>query len=550
MPSDRPLPRAGALALALGCLIGVTSIGCGDRHGDEGGDKSDGDKVEGPSNEDREQLQREAHREALALALESSRAALSQADPLAAYRAGQGPAAAPPLSFAARGHILEALERAQTDTRDIDERFLEPDSVVILRVIRFGLTRIHDDQKRHPGLRVDPNLPLTMIEETLDELEWRLLVDDCNQDCLDLPGAMAAEIPGLREQLEAASLPATIRAGERCTALAARARGLAERLKAGDQPALVTLADALDTHHRWLLELQAVLPEAKLQTWSAAAPPLRPGNLESIDRLPAALDARAMIRWLSVDERVDLVADRALAEVVRQAVRWRAIETQLLGPGTDPAADGGPDASAPEYATAIVAEDLPTPVTVERCEALLKVLSAGVAGIEDVDAPVLDCERYLVLRGPEPASEGALLLELLDRAVIEPQRRALRRGELAELALVRGQWSEAVHVHLRRIMLLAHIDHRQGRAAALLEGRRALCQAGASLWIHGELGGAPDAPDDPAARAAALAAALGPACSLLDPQQALDEAVADPRAAMVGFGLSLIGDEPARMLGF
>src|SRR5690606_6224545 len=115
-------------------------------------------------------------------------------------------------------------------------------------------------------------------------------------------------------------------------------------------------------------------------------------------------------------------------------------------------------------------------------------IRAGLERIPEVDPPRLDCARYLDLLGDRELHEGALILELLDLGVIEPQRRALRASELPELALVAGYGSPEVHVHLRRVMLLAQIGEPAARSLAIDRGQQALCLAEAALWIHGELG--------------------------------------------------------------
>jgi len=129
---------------------------------------------------------------------------------------------------------------------------------------------------------------------------------------------------------------------------------------------------------------------------------------------------------------------------------------------------------------------------------------------------------------------------LLDEGWIEPQRRRIRSEELPGLALVTGQWSAQVHRHLRRVMLLARLDEPHARARALDEGRAALCLASAALWIHGQVG-----PRDE------LRLMLGPDCGMLGDAKAAEAMVlADPRGALAGLGLALIGDEPAAMAGF
>ncbi|NVB42157.1 hypothetical protein G6O69_30320 [Pseudenhygromyxa sp. WMMC2535] len=513
----------------------ATSSGC------ERTPEADDTKVDPPADaqarEQHEALKREAHKEALAAALRSGRSVFIAADPLGAYAAGRAPAAPPPLSLADRQALRERLEIAKRDAGEIDERYLDPPEVVILRTLRFGLTRLYDELERHPQLRLDPQAGLRAVAETLDELEYRLLGADCDAACLELPAGLAADLPTLRDQLEGASLPALSGAKATATQLAARARGLAQRSAGvrgedlddaqGEALArdLAALAAALDEHAAWLATAEAAVPKASASAaWTDEAPPLRPGGVEELVRMPAHLGARALRRRLSVGERVDLDLERAVADGERFIGRWEAIETQLIGAETS--------------AEAVLAEDPAAPPSVARCEALVERIREDLAAVEEVAAPELDCARFVQLHTPEAIPEGALALEILDRAVIEPQRRKLRGEELPELALIRGRWSEDVHRHLRRIMLLSRIEHPQARAQAVIEGREALCLSTAALWIHAERG----APAD---------LTLGPACAMLGDPAAIDARVsADPDAALTGFGLSLIGDEPARMVGF
>jgi hypothetical protein len=89
-------------------------------------------------------------------------------------------------------------------------------------------------------------------------------------------------------------------------------------------------------------------------------------------------------------------------------------------------------------------------------------------------------------------------------------------------------------------MLLARLSEPAATALALHEGRRALCWAEAALWIHAELG----PPQEVALTIGGPCADLGDAATITA------RVTGDPRGTLAGFGLSLIGDEPARMVGF
>jgi len=489
----------------------------------------DGERVDPPALEQRraeaDAFKRSAHEDAFAAALPVVASALKAGDPFAAYVAGQGPAAIPPWAVGSRATVAHELDEAAAAVGEIDELYLSPASVVILRVSRFGLTRLHDDLARKPPLRQDPVAVLQVVDAVLDELHYRLLTDDCDAACESLPAALAAGLPDTRGQLTAASIAATRRAQamtmaarQRCIELGARP--LAGGLAAG----LEQLAVALDDHHGWLAQLAEALAKATpSQDWTAKLGPIQAGHgPAAIERLPDILGPVALARRLSVEERVDLEPSLALTRTKDHIRRWEALRRELLGPGDPPGAGQV------------------TPVDVERCTQALARIGAGLAGLPEVEAPKLDCERYVGLRGDRGLSEAALIVELLDHGVIEAQRRALRERELAELALVASPWSAQVHTHLRRIMLLARLDQPAALSLAIDGGQQALCLAAASLWIHAQIG----PPSE-------VALAIGPHCAGLGDASTIAALVlGDARGALAGFGLSLIGDQPARMVGF
>lgn len=478
-----------------------------------------------------QQLRQDAHKEALELALESARTALIAVDPLAAYQTGLAPAGSPPLETAERSKVRRIVEPARTALSEIEEAQLPPHEVVILRVLRFALSRAHDELQRRSPTREDPVAGLALLRAQLDELDYRLLHDDCDAACVAAVDALAADASALRRRLVASSSAGLERAMNDCTALAARVRALAqiEIVVAQDElPAkLETLALALDEHRTWLDSVGEALPRAQVREWTAKPLQFDAAGPDEIQRLPDIHGQVALIRRFSVEERIDLSPERAFAQTLRYVGRWEAMQQAMLG-----------DAAAPE--------DLPALLDQARCEAALERVRAALEGVEDLDAPRFDCARYLSLRRPaEPGggavlTEAELILDILDAGVIEPQRRELRSKELPELALVSGQWSLEVHRHLRRVMVLARLDEPAATLAALSAGRSALCLAAATLWVHAELG----PPEQ-------LAKVLGPRCAMLGDIEAVRaQVLADPRASLGGFGLSLIGDEPARMVGF
>jgi hypothetical protein len=498
-----------------------------------------------------EALKASAYREALELALPKIRAALAAADPLAAWQLGFAPAASPPLSTADRKALERLLEPALTAVAEINETYLPGAEVVILRQLRFGLTRINDDLHRRAHVQRDAMVGLAAVDAYLDELRYRLLIDSCDTGCESLPAALAEDVADLSRQLGAASSPGVVHAAAEARARAGEARALAskpatakrEQLRAG----LETLSRACEAYATWLDELAGKLESARgpakpagtqaegrvpaesTGVERAAAPQQWADNpkpravADPVARLPAIIGAPSLVRLFSVEERIDLVPAPAFTEIERHVARWQVLREAML----DPTQRDAPEEPA-------------TVVDVDRCTAALERLRQGLATVPEVAPPVLDCPRYVALLGDEPRTQGQLLLDLLDSGVIEPQRRALRAEELIEVALVSGQWSTQVHTHLRRIMLLARLSEPAASALALREGRHALCWAEAALWIHAELG----PPEEVALTLGGPCADLGDAASITA------RVTGDPRGALAGFGLSRIGDEPARMVGF
>lgn len=458
-----------------------------------------------------------AHREAYARLVEDAIEPLRLADPIVAAQLGRGALAGSPVSSVERRALADALEPVWSSAGEIEESALGPEQVVVIRTIRFGLGRMHDELERRPQGRVDPLAAIAAVERLTEEIEYRLIQGECHDACESAISGLSDTLTSAHQQLAASSLFAADEAAKRARALAERLRGFAER---SSTPSFADAAAALDAHAGVLDSLVARLPEAETLEWSNVASSVRAGGIESIRRLPGPLGERALTRLLGAEERIDLPPAELWALTKQHAARWLRLRNELAG--------------------GELGEDLSRPVDLARCNAARERITEGLAPIAEVDPPKLDCERWLAVRDPVSLREGELVLALIDVGWIEPQRRRLRAEELPAVALVAGQWSPDIHRHLRRVMLLARLDEPHARALALDEGRAALCLAGAALWIHGQLG-----PVDE------LSLMLGDDCALLgDAKDLQARVVADPRGALAGMGLSLIGDEPAAMAGF
>ncbi|MFV8756432.1 hypothetical protein ACNOYE_38280 [Nannocystaceae bacterium ST9] len=458
-----------------------------------------------------------AHREAYARMTSEAIAPLRLADPIAAAQLGDAPLAAAPISLIERRGLASALEPVWSSVGEIDEQALAPDEVIVIRTIRFALGRIHDEVQRRPQVRIEPLAAVRAQEQLADEIEYRLIQAECAQGCASAMVGLADELTSARQQLAGASLPATREAATRARALAERLRGLATR---GELPGLVDAAAALEADALVMDALAERLPGADTLEWSTVAPPVRTSGIESVRRMPGPLGERALTRLLGVEERIDMPLSKLWAQTKQHAARWQRLRAEMI--------------------VGELPEEPALPIDLARCTAARERIAAGLAMIPEIDPPKLDCARWLKITGERAMRESELVLALLDAGWIEPQRRRLRGEELEAVALIGGQWSPDVHRHLRRVMLLARLDEPHARARALDEGRAALCLAGAALWIHAQLG-----PSDE------LRLMLGDDCALIGDADVVQARVlADPRGAMAGLGLSLIGDEPAAMAGF
>lgn len=466
--------------------------------------------------EDRE-FTEAAYREAHARLIDDAIEPLRRADPIAGSQLGRGSLAASPLSLVDRRALAAALEPVWSSVGEIDESALTPDQVVVLRTLRFGLGRIHDEVQRRPQVRIDPLAAVRAVERLTDEIEYRLIQGECDEACGAAMTGLSDTLISAHQQLAASSLSSAREAPRRARALAERLRGLSER---SSMPRLKDAAVALDAHAVLLDGLIGALADAETLEWSTIAPAVRAGGIESIRRLPGPLGEPALTRMLSVEERIDVPAAKLWAQTKQHVSRWQRMRGELV--------------------SGELGEDPSRLVDVDRCNATRERIAVGLGSIEEIDPPKLDCVRWLEVRGDVAMREGELVLALIDVGWIEPQRRRIRREELVGVGLIEGQWSGEVHRHLRRVMLLAQLNEPHARALALDEGRGALCLAGAALWIHGQLGPADE-----------LGVMLGADCRVIG--EAADvqvKVMADPRGALAGVGLSMIGDEPAAMAGF
>ncbi|MCH9681943.1 MAG: hypothetical protein K0V04_10955, partial [Deltaproteobacteria bacterium] len=130
-------------------------------------------------------------------------------------------------------------------------------------------------------------------------------------------------------------------------------------------------------------------------------------------------------------------------------------------------------------------------------------------------------------------SDAQWVLHLIDLGVTQPTRRTNLERTGAEIAMIHGRATPTAQAHALGIAIATAVDR---RAAALHGTRSALrdaCRAAVAVWFHGDLGS-----ED------TLRAKLEPrGCAEITAN--LSEARARPRTALLGLGLTLLGNGPA-----
>ena len=438
-----------------------------------------------------------------------TRRALALADPIVESVLSQTVLNPMPFTVGGRAALRKAVDAAWIEAADIRPEFLPAQSALLLRVARFSLSRLRDEQQRRPSTRVDPAVGLRATAALLDEVGFR------GPQCPGCDEALAAAGPELDAAI--ADLGATNPA--RARAAASDCDALRERLgawrraqpKPDATPGAAVLDAALERAREHLLAVAAAIAQATI------ASPKRdevrvaraPGD---VVRIADRLGADELRRWLDVHE-----SETRDAKTLFEALMPAALQLGALA--TPPAS---PEATVDEARE----------IDAARCEAAWSVL-ASYAKTQPAVVAQFDCDRDRLRIGSH-ASDADLLRALVRAGIVEPTRRASRAATEPMLARVAGEIAPAAHGHSLSLAVLSGAKQVAARARAAAAAQADVCTALVGLWVHGELG------DD-----AALRERLAAPCNGIDIAPLIDAVIARPEPAFAGLGLSLLAMGPA-----
>jgi hypothetical protein len=494
--------RARRLALALAITVGLGGFASGCPTDPEVARTP----TPSPPAAETAEFRAKAHADAYARLVPLARRAFELADPISDAVLADVPLRPRPFSVGGRAALRKAVDAAWIEAAEIRAEFLPPETALLLRVIRFGLSRLRDEQQRRPSTRTDPAIGPRATAALVDEVTWR---GPACAGCDDALGAAGPELDAALADL-GATTPARARAAAtQCDALRAevtawrRAHTDPERLAGA-----LALEAALDRARDRLLAVAGALDRATV----IASPPegLRAARAPTDAlRLPDRLGATELRRVLDVHESEARDASALFAELLGAAA-------QLAG-----LPDPGPiDAAAVK------------PIDEARCVAAWAPL-ATYAKTMPVLVAAFDCARDR-LRLPAAADDHDLVRALVVAGIVEPTRRATRAHTEPVLARVAGDIAPAAHRHALSLAVLSGAKQTEARARAGKAARADVCTALVALWIHGEQG------DD-----AALREQLAGPCRGVEIGPRIDAVLARPEASLAGLGLVMLAMGPA-----
>ena len=455
----------------------------------------------------------QAHRQAFDRLVPLAQATLQPADPVAAAQRGLAELAAPPLSLTRRAAIDPAYDTAWLEAQDIDGDALEPAPAMLLKAIRFALTRVHDQRGKNDPARTDLGWAIHEAERFVSALEWDATADAC-PPCNAALAGLGSELAAAGRILGASSQPSLQASHADLLALRGRIEALSTAVPSlrdgarATNAELTTLADAVQTQ-------LGQLPATATTTWREA---VRPAGGKKLARLPNRLGAETLRRRLDVEESVTMPLERAFTRLGPAVGRLQHMR----------------DAVPPAVKAA---SDPPAPVTVARCQPALERIREWAGRHPRLTAGNVDCEQLVRRLGPEPMTDAQLLLALVRWGLVEPARLARMRDEAAVLALVTGRIAPDSQAHATTIAVLAGMEESAALILALDGAHHAVCLAATALWIHAELG-----------TDAALTQRLESECAQRPPDQWIADAEARPRRALAGLGLMHMGTGPAEVV--
>jgi hypothetical protein len=485
--------RARRLALALAITVGLGGFASGCPTDPEVARTP----TPSPPAAETAEFRAKAHADAYARLVPLARRAFELADPISDAVLADVPLRPRPFSVGGRAALRKAVDAAWIEAAEIRAEFLPPETALLLRVIRFGLSRLRDEQQRRPSTRTDPAIGPRATAALVDEVTWR---GPACAGCDDALGAAGPELDAALADL-GATTPARARAAAtQCDALRAevtawrRAHTDPERLAGA-----LALEAALDRARDRLLAVAGALDRATV----IASPP------EGLRAARAPTDALRLPDLLDVHESEARDASALFAELLGAAA-------QLAG-----LPDPGPiDAAAVK------------PIDEARCVAAWAPL-ATYAKTMPVLVAAFDCARDR-LRLPAAADDHDLVRALVVAGIVEPTRRATRAHTEPVLARVAGDIAPAAHRHALSLAVLSGAKQTEARARAGKAARADVCTALVALWIHGEQG------DD-----AALREQLAGPCRGVEIGPRIDAVLARPEASLAGLGLVMLAMGPA-----
>ena len=180
MSMERHRGRRLALALALALGAGCPSDS-----------EVAGPPTPSPPAAEGAEFRAKAHADAYARLVPLARRAFELADPVTDAVLADAPLHPRPFSVGGRAALRKAVDAAWIEAAEIRAEFLPPETALLLRVIRFGLSRLRDEQQRRPSTRTDPAEGPRATSALVDEVMWR------GPGCAGCDDALAAAGPEL-----------------------------------------------------------------------------------------------------------------------------------------------------------------------------------------------------------------------------------------------------------------------------------------------------------------------------------------------------------------
>lgn len=491
--------RCWAAPLALVALLGCPTTNSG-----SSGGGSTGGSAKEPTAEDKAEFARKANDEAFARLQPLAQRAFELAEPVAKPGAAPSTFNIPPIGARRRAELRNAVDVAFRESEGIRGALLPPAGEALLRATGFGLNRARDTERRRPW-QTDPTWTTTRALRAVAAIDRAASAGAC-EACDD---ALVATLEETRLALRSLAAASTFTV-EGSSADVATLREVVERITVSDAAAQ-TSRELLGDAAQHLEAVAAALGEAPAATYEQ--PGATAKNPSSVRRLPPALGSKALRRVLEVEENISedpKALHRALGPIIGQL--RKLAETPSDGAAVRAAVDA------------------------QRCERLHAKLVAAASSKTALPPIAKDCAAVLDDL-PSPASDGEVLLALVDRTMIDPYRTERQSSEGELLGWLRGDFAPASGRHTYRIAIVTSLGDQALVAAAAREAWDASCLAAAALWTHAELGEDTE-----------LETQLSSRCGQRPPSAWVREALEHPRRALGGVAIGWLLRGPAAVV--